>query len=79
MTALTQIYTCVWNCQSCASYTLLDIADALHVEFTYLLGNDEYVVAASDKEEAMKELENRPDNETIYPASEWLVTYIGEA
>ena len=40
-------------------------------------GNDEYVVAASDKEEAMKELENRLDNETIYPAREWVVTYIG--
>lgn len=29
--------------------TLIDLANALHVEFTYLLGNDDYVVADDDK------------------------------
>ena len=33
--------------------TLIDIADALHVEFTYLLGNDNYVVADDDCEYGM--------------------------
>lgn len=33
--------------------TLIDIADALHVEFTYLLGNDNYVVADDDEEYGM--------------------------
>ncbi len=28
--------------------TLIDLANVLHVEFTYLLGNDEYVVADDD-------------------------------
>jgi len=32
---------------------LMDIADALHVEFTYLLGNDSYVVADDDEEYGM--------------------------
>ena len=33
--------------------TLIDLANALHVEFNYLLGNDDYVVADDDKEYGM--------------------------
>lgn len=29
--------------------TLLDIADALHVEFTYLLGNEDFIIADNDE------------------------------
>ena len=33
--------------------TLLDLANALNVEFTYLLGNDDYIVADDDKSYGM--------------------------
>ncbi len=51
--------------------TLLDIADVLHVDFTYLLGTENYVVAeddvdygmniAKDEIELIRELRKHPD------------------